>query len=96
MSNVRFVAHCAPAKIGGRSSNSGTPWPGHVLAALDQQLGRARRDAHLHAATMRRLDDLEQPALVEPGVGDDDLVERLVVRARARARARARTLATKS
>ena len=33
----------------------------HVLAALDQQLGRPRRDAHLHAAAVRSLDDLEQP-----------------------------------
>ena len=37
----------------------------HVLAALDQELRRPRRDAHLHAAPVRLLDDLEQLRLAE-------------------------------
>ena len=52
---------------------------GDVLAALDQQLGRARRDTHLDAAAVRLVDDLEQASLVEPGVRDDQLVEACAV-----------------
>ena len=48
---------------------------GHVLAPLDEELGGPRSDPHLDAATMRPLDELEQLLLVEPGVGDDQLVE---------------------
>ena len=74
-SNARFSTQSAPAKIGGRSSNSGTPWPGTYSPALDQELRGARRNAHADAAAVRRLDDLEQLLLVEPRVRHDDLVE---------------------
>ena len=39
--------------------------PRHVLAALDQELGRPRRDPHLDPAPVGGLDDLEQLRLVE-------------------------------
>ena len=49
---------------------------GHVLAMpLDEELGRPRRDANLHAAAVRLLDDLDQLAVVEVGVGHDQLVD---------------------
>ena len=51
--------------------------PRDVLAALDQQLGRPRRDPHLHAAAVRRFDDLQQPLLGQAAVRDEKLVERL-------------------
>ena len=47
---------------------------GHVLAALDQQLGRLRREPHLHARAVRRLDDLEHGLLVEVALVQDHLV----------------------
>ena len=37
--------------------------PGDVLGAVDEQLGRPRRDPHPDAAPVRLLDDLEQPLL---------------------------------
>ena len=87
---TRFVAQSAPAKIGGRSSNSGMPWPGTYSP-------RSIRSSVVRGATRtltpRRcacVDDLEQTRLVEPGVGDDQLVERDRVRARPRRRTRAR------
>ena len=49
---------------------------GDVLAAaLDQELGRSRRHAHLHASPMRLLDDLDEPPVVEVGISDDQLVD---------------------
>ena len=75
-SNPRLTTQSAPAKTGGRSSKSGMPWPGHVLAPpLDEELGRTRSDAHLHSAPVSLLDDLDELAVVEVGVGDDQLVD---------------------
>ena len=52
--------------------------PRHVLAALDQKLRGARRHPHLDAPAVRSLHDLEQPGLVDPRIGHDQLVERAV------------------
>src|SRR5439155_8215245 len=50
--------------------------PGNPFApTLDQELGRPRSDAHLDPAAMRLLDDLDQLAVAEVGVGDDQLVD---------------------
>ena len=50
--------------------------PGDVLASpLDEELGRRRRDPHLDPAPVRLLDDLHELAVVEIGVGDDQLVD---------------------
>ena len=70
----RLTAQSVPAKTGGRSSNSGTPWPGTYSPRWIEQLGRLRRDPHLHARAVRVLDDLEQLAVRVVRVGDDQLV----------------------
>ena len=71
-------AKSAPAKVGGRTLEERHRLAGHVLAALDQELGRARCDPHAHAAAVRGVDELEQLLLGEAVVGDDQLVERPV------------------
>ena len=48
--------------------------PGHVLAALHEELGRVRGEAHLDPLPVRLLDDLEHRVLVEGGLGEDHLV----------------------
>ena len=48
----------------------------HVLAALEQQLGRLRGDPHLHAGAVRRLDDLEHRASSKSPSLQDHLVGR--------------------
>ena len=47
----------------------------NVLAPLDQELGRARRDPHLHPSAVRGLGDLEQALVGQARVGDDQLVQ---------------------
>ena len=47
---------------------------GHVLAALDEELGGLGREAHLDPLPVGLLDDLEHRALVERGLGEDHLV----------------------
>ena len=74
MSKVRLTAQSAPASTGGRSSKSGAPWPGDVLAALDEQLGRLRRQADPDAEAVRGLDDPQRAVLVDVGLGEDQLV----------------------
>ena len=46
----------------------------HVLTFLDEELRRARGEPHLHAGAMGALDDIEDPALVEIVLGEDQLV----------------------
>ena len=46
----------------------------HVLAPLDEQLGRVGREPDLDSLAVRLLDDLEDGALVEVGLREDDLV----------------------
>ena len=46
----------------------------HVLAALDEELRRVGREPHLHPLPVRLLDHLEHGALVEVGLGEDQLV----------------------
>ena len=48
--------------------------PRHELDPLGQQLGGPRRDPHLDALAVGVRDDLEQLAVVEVGVGHDQLV----------------------
>ncbi len=48
--------------------------PGHVLAALHEQLGRVGREPDLDALLVRLLDHLEDGPLLEVGLGEDDLV----------------------
>ena len=86
MSNARLTAQSQPVSTGGRSSKSGAPWPGHVLAALDEELGRVGREPHLDPLPVRLLDDLEDGPLVEVGLREDHLVGAHVARARAGAR----------
>ena len=74
MSKVRLSAQSQPVRTGGRSSKSGTPWPGHVLAALDEELRRVGREPDLDALAVCLLDDLEHGALVEVRLGEDHLV----------------------
>ena len=40
----------------------------HVLAALDEELGRVGREPHLDSLAVRLLDDLEHRPLVEVGL----------------------------
>ena len=47
---------------------------GHVLAALQQQLRRLRRDSHAHAVAVGRLDEVEHRLLVHTALTEDDLV----------------------
>ena len=47
---------------------------GHVLALVHEQLGRVRREPHLHALPVRLLDDVEHRALVVGGLGEQQLV----------------------
>ena len=75
-SKTRFVAHCAPAKIGGRSSNSGTPCPGtYSPRSISSSVVRGAT----RTFTPRRCAVRRSPAaaLGEPAVRDDQLVERL-------------------
>ena len=74
-SNVRFTAQSAPARIGGRSSNSGRPWPGTYSPRSTSSSVVRGATRTLHAAPVRRLDDLEQLLLAQAAVGDDQLVE---------------------
>ena len=78
-SNARLTTQSIPMNAGGCSSKSGTPWPGHELRALRQELGRLRGDAHPHAAPVSIRDDLDQLPLAEAGVGDDQLVHARLV-----------------
>ena len=48
----------------------------HVLALLDEKLGRARSEPDLDATAVRRLHHLEHPALVEITLAQDQLVQR--------------------
>ena len=47
---------------------------GHVLAPLDEELGRVGREPHLDPRAVRLLDDLEHRPLVEVGFREDHLV----------------------
>ncbi len=48
MSNVRLIAQSMPVRTGGRTSNSGTDWPGTKVARLSNSsvvVGTTRRRA---------------------------------------------------
>ena len=64
-----------PAREDGRPQlEERRPLSRHVLAALHEQLGRVGREADLDSLAVRLLDDLEDGALVEVGLREDDLV----------------------
>jgi hypothetical protein len=54
------------------------PLAGHVVHSVREELGRPRRDPHLHAVRVRLLDQLEQLAVAD-SVGRDHFVDRPLV-----------------
>ena len=93
MSNVRLTAQSVPAKIGGRSSKSGTPWPGtYSPRSTSSSVVRGATRTFTPRA-VRGLDDLEQLLLAEAAVGDDQLVEPSLASSASRAPGAERTLA---
>ena len=70
------ASRASPTRRGsaGRSSNSGTPCPATYSPFADEQLGRVRGEAHPDAVPVSLLDDVENGALVEVGLGEDQLV----------------------
>ena len=50
------------------------PLARHVLATLNEELGRVGREPHLDPLTVGLLDDLEDRSLVEVGLREDHLV----------------------
>ena len=63
---------------------------GHVLALVDEQLGRARRQLDLHPVPVCELDDAQHRLLVEVGFGQHELVRTLVLEQRREALERLR------
>ena len=50
---------------------------GHVLALVDEELGRRRGELHLHAVAVRELHDIEDGLLVEVRLCEHELVRPL-------------------
>src|SRR2546422_3451073 len=71
---VTGVQTCA-LPIWGAQLEQRRTFAGNVFGTLQEQLGGARRDLDLGSVAMSLLDELEQLALGEPPVRDDQLVD---------------------
>ncbi len=78
-SNARLTRKSKPSNTGGRSSKSGSVAPGDELRAAGQDAHGGRRDADVDAAPVALVDELDGQLLREVRVGDDDLLDAVLV-----------------